>query len=296
MGERFMLSKYTTTASLIAIILSASVPVVFAASTMSTIPSTNSGANMSNTTASDWSTEDRFWRENYSSQPYFNRNVNYNTIQPAYRYGVTAFNQYGGKRFSDIDDAQLRAGWERMHNSSNLSWEQARDATRDAYNRLAERSGSTMGANTGTGGTGVVRGSSTSPNIIANTSGRTGATLGTTTPSNSSANTTMALGAAGATTTPLSNTGATLGNTTAGTTNGLGTAGTNTTNLGSASTTNGLGTARTNTTTLGSAGTSATTNSPAGRSGAAGSMNSGSSSSFAPSSGTTGSSGSSTMR
>lgn len=84
----------------------------------------------------NWSTENEYWRGHYSSRPYYEKERGYSVYEPAYQYGFDAYNEYGGKRYEDLDDARLKAGWERAHANTGMSWEQARGASRDAYERL----------------------------------------------------------------------------------------------------------------------------------------------------------------
>lgn len=110
---------------------------------------TTSGANNTNTTPRSTprtgatrnsnatiESETNYWRNNYSTRPYVNRTMKYDTYAPAYRYGVETYSAHNGRRFEDISDAQLRQGWENMRGNSTMEWNQARDAARDAYNRL----------------------------------------------------------------------------------------------------------------------------------------------------------------
>ena len=102
----------------------------------------NETGSLSNSTGTanngdiNWSTQDTYWRSNYTSRPYSNSNRNYTAYQPAYRYGVELYIKNPGKRFEDIDQSQLPAGWDKARGNSNLNWEDAQLATRDAYDRM----------------------------------------------------------------------------------------------------------------------------------------------------------------
>jgi hypothetical protein len=85
-----------------------------------------------------WGTESAYWRNHYSSRPYYNKNMTYSTYEPAYRFGLYNYNQNNGKRYEDLDMAQLKSDWERMRGNSKLTWEQAQPAVQDAYNRIYE--------------------------------------------------------------------------------------------------------------------------------------------------------------
>jgi hypothetical protein len=104
--------------------------------------STNTASTRS---TADWNSENRYWRDNFSSRPY-SKNQQYSEYEPAYRYGVESYNQNAGKRYEDINEAELKNGWERMKDKSKLSWERAKDAVKDAYNRVAGRSGNASNA------------------------------------------------------------------------------------------------------------------------------------------------------
>jgi hypothetical protein len=81
--------------------------------------------------------EDIFWRENYSSTPYFEKGTTYADYQTAYRAGYEGFDRYGhsGHSYSDIEE-NLQRDYENDQTGS-LPWEKARHAVRDAWNRAA---------------------------------------------------------------------------------------------------------------------------------------------------------------
>lgn len=80
--------------------------------------------------------EDEYWRENYQSRPYVREGTDYNTIQPAYRYGWESRSRYDeNKKWSDVE-SDLRSGWDGYRGESRMAWEDAKEATRDAWNHL----------------------------------------------------------------------------------------------------------------------------------------------------------------
>jgi hypothetical protein len=85
--------------------------------------------------------EDAYWRENYVSQPWVERNYNYDDYQPAFRSGYDAYSRYGrgGKRYDDVEP-ELRRDWERTKGQSRLEWERARMASRAAWDRVDQAS------------------------------------------------------------------------------------------------------------------------------------------------------------
>lgn len=80
--------------------------------------------------------EDAYWQENYRTRPYVIGNTDYNVYRPAYRYGWESRGSYEGRRFEDVEPA-LRAGW---GSTSNMQWDDARPAVRDAWERIDQRS------------------------------------------------------------------------------------------------------------------------------------------------------------
>jgi hypothetical protein len=81
--------------------------------------------------------EDIFWRENYSSTPYFEKGTTYADYQTAYRAGYEGFDRYGhsGHSYSDIEK-NLQLDYENDQTGS-LPWEKAKHAVRDAWYRAA---------------------------------------------------------------------------------------------------------------------------------------------------------------
>jgi hypothetical protein len=78
--------------------------------------------------------EDDHWRRNYASRPYVTPGATYETYRLAYQFGWESSRRYRGRRFADVE-ADLRREWERT--DREMSWETARGATRDAWQRVA---------------------------------------------------------------------------------------------------------------------------------------------------------------
>ncbi|WP_284615373.1 hypothetical protein [Aquabacterium humicola] len=81
--------------------------------------------------------EDGYWRDNYSKRPYVDQGAPYDDYAPAYRHGVDAYTRYPGERFEDIEP-RLASEWDTVRGSSTLTWERAKQATRDAWQRLSD--------------------------------------------------------------------------------------------------------------------------------------------------------------
>lgn len=107
-------------------------------------------ASATTTTTTSWETENSYWRSNYPSRSYYSSSRSYTTYEPAYRYGVDLYNQNPSLRYEDLNQAQLSAGWSRARTNSDLNWNDAQMATRDAYSRLYQSRSGMSGTTTST--------------------------------------------------------------------------------------------------------------------------------------------------
>lgn len=85
--------------------------------------------------AFDPTVEDAYWRANHPSQPWVDRNLDYEAdYAPAYRYGSQ---EYATRRGSWEDaESQLEKGWDDFKGGSRLKWEQAKDAVQAGWRRV----------------------------------------------------------------------------------------------------------------------------------------------------------------
>jgi len=83
----------------------------------------------------DPTVEDAYWRSNYSQKSYVAKDTDYSTYQPAYRTGYEGRSQYPSKKFEEVE-TNLKRNYEKSKGNSTLSWEEAKSATRDAWNRV----------------------------------------------------------------------------------------------------------------------------------------------------------------
>ena len=88
--------------------------------------------------AIDPTSEAVYWKENFSSRPYADNATNYDDYGPAYNYGVASYSKYPGRSFDDIE-SELSENWDSVRGQSRLDWDDARVATRDAYDRVNDR-------------------------------------------------------------------------------------------------------------------------------------------------------------
>lgn len=84
----------------------------------------------------DPTVEDAYWRENFSSRPYA-AGATYDEYGPAYRYGWETYPQFAGTAFDEVEP-QLRSQWDYRRGDSDLDWERAKYATKDAWQRLSD--------------------------------------------------------------------------------------------------------------------------------------------------------------
>ena len=83
--------------------------------------------------------EDRYWRENYSTRTYTDENRDYNVYQPAYRYGWESRARLNDRDWTEVE-SDLGRDWDNYRGrDTDLDWERAKHAARDAWARVDER-------------------------------------------------------------------------------------------------------------------------------------------------------------
>ena len=80
--------------------------------------------------------EEDYWRDNHSKQPYA-KGSDYDEYRPAYGYGVDAHTRYPGQAFDDVEP-ELERDWNARRGTSGLEWDRARQASRDAWQRVSD--------------------------------------------------------------------------------------------------------------------------------------------------------------
>ena len=80
--------------------------------------------------------EDAYWRENYKDRDYVDTE-RYEDYQPAYRIGweSCAVNRPQGRTFGQVE-SDLQREWPTRRGGSTLGWDKARNAARDAWDRV----------------------------------------------------------------------------------------------------------------------------------------------------------------
>ena len=84
----------------------------------------------------DEAAEVAYWRDNYSTRPYAATGASYDDYGPAYLHGIDAYSRYPDRTFEEIVP-ELSRDWRSARGHSSLEWEDARPATRDAWQRLS---------------------------------------------------------------------------------------------------------------------------------------------------------------
>ena len=84
----------------------------------------------------DPTAEDAYWRENYKNRPYAGGDASYDDYQPAYGFGVDSYTRYKGRRFEEVEP-DLSRTWDHARGESRLDWNDAKAATRDAWDRVS---------------------------------------------------------------------------------------------------------------------------------------------------------------
>lgn len=79
--------------------------------------------------------EDEYWRSNYSSRPYADKSTEYETLQPAYRYGWESRGRQMNDKWEDVEQ-DLSKGWDQARGNSKMAWNDAKSATRDAWDHI----------------------------------------------------------------------------------------------------------------------------------------------------------------
>jgi hypothetical protein len=77
--------------------------------------------------------EDAYWKQHYQSRPYVEKGAPYDEYRPAYQYGWESSGRCAGKPFEEVEP-DLRSGWDKA--KFKLSWDKAKQAVRDAWDRV----------------------------------------------------------------------------------------------------------------------------------------------------------------
>lgn len=82
-----------------------------------------------------WGAEETYWRDNWTSRPYVSADRSFDYYRPGYRYGFESANRLRGRQWADVEN-ELEGGWTRYEHRGQSTWENVKDAVRDAWNRV----------------------------------------------------------------------------------------------------------------------------------------------------------------
>ncbi len=85
----------------------------------------------------DPTVEDTYWRENYSSQPYYETGRTYDDYAPAYRAGYEARARYTDRprTFEEVE-RDIEADYNSRRAANAMTWDKARHPARAAWDRV----------------------------------------------------------------------------------------------------------------------------------------------------------------
>jgi hypothetical protein len=83
----------------------------------------------------DWTTEETYWRTNFSTRPYAGAGRTFDDFQPAYRYGYDSATKYRGRKWHEVE-TDLERGWETAKGKSKSAWRDMKEAVKDAWHRV----------------------------------------------------------------------------------------------------------------------------------------------------------------
>ena len=100
-------------------------------------PRTDAFGGTSGVPRGDWATDEKWWRENYSSRPYAKADRGFDFYAPAYRYGSAGALRHRSATWDEVEP-ELRSGWDRYEHrgAARSTWEDIKDAVRDAWDRV----------------------------------------------------------------------------------------------------------------------------------------------------------------
>jgi hypothetical protein len=91
----------------------------------------------SDTQAINLSEEEAYWKEKYKTRAYYNEGREYDDYALAFHYGweSAAKPENAGRKFEEIEP-ELERNWSSYTGSDKNTWQDFKDAIRDAYDRI----------------------------------------------------------------------------------------------------------------------------------------------------------------
>jgi hypothetical protein len=78
--------------------------------------------------------EDAYWRDAYTTSSYYTPGYTYDDYAPAYKLGYTGASKYPGAY--DESESHLANEWDTVKGQSRLTWQQAKSASRAAWDKV----------------------------------------------------------------------------------------------------------------------------------------------------------------
>jgi hypothetical protein len=97
---------------------------------------TGKQAGSAGSAATDWKSEEEYWREQHGKQPYADKSRSYDDYAAAYRVAVEGAGKYTGKQYDEVEDS-LATDYKHAEAGSALPWDTVRPAARAAWDRLS---------------------------------------------------------------------------------------------------------------------------------------------------------------
>jgi hypothetical protein len=79
--------------------------------------------------------ETEYWKHEYTTRPYYDKSRTWDDYEPAYRYGWESRGRFRDRQWDDKMENDLKSGWETAKGKSAMTWDHAKDAVRDSWNR-----------------------------------------------------------------------------------------------------------------------------------------------------------------
>ena len=80
--------------------------------------------------------ENEYWQTNHAAQPWANEDAPFEHYAPAYRTGYEGVTKYAGKPYQEIE-VNLASDYEKNQTNPAIPWDQAKPATKAAWDRLS---------------------------------------------------------------------------------------------------------------------------------------------------------------
>lgn len=85
----------------------------------------------------DPTAEEAYWREKYASRSYVTQGASFDDYGPAYRFGSDSYRRADGRTFDQLEP-DMKRDWESNKGASSLTWDRARHASRDSWQRISD--------------------------------------------------------------------------------------------------------------------------------------------------------------